>query len=196
MEHQSMLEHDHSNVDTFDIPFTDLLVAFDNRHRYPHIPHPYPLVPESIPAKNSKENLFKTPKKTPKADDKMAERRAALAYTESTNIYLLGSDFVNNDMVDAFMRFEKVDRAAEVDPYEGRRGRWILIYGILQTLASLSVDTPNLRYTDNVSYHLSPTLRGLPPWKGATQNMEEAQHTSSYCWIVRDTWQQRVSRKD
>ena len=172
-------------ADTFDLPFTDLLVAFDNRHRYPHIPHPYPLVPESIPVKSSKE---KTPKKQPKTDDKMTERRAALAYTESTNIYLLGSDFVNNDMVDAFIRFEKADRAAEVDPFEARRGRWVLIYGILQTLASISVDTPDLRYTDNVSYHLNPHLRGTPPWKGANQNMEEAEHVSSYCWIIRETW--------
>jgi hypothetical protein len=176
------------DADTFDLPFTDLLVAFDNRHKYPHIPHPYPLVPESIPTKSSKDNLFKASKKTPKPDDKMAERRAALAYTESTNIYLLGSDFVNNDMVDAFVRFEKADRAAEVDPYAARRGRWILIYGILQTLASVSVDTPNLRYTGDVSYHLNPRLRGTPPWKGANQNVEEANHLRSHCWTIRDTW--------
>ena len=174
--------------DSFDLPFTDLLVAFDNRHRYPHIPHPYPLVPESIPVKNSKENLFKPAKKTPKPDDKMAERRAALAYTESTNIYLLGSDFVNNDLVDAFVRFEKADKAAEVDPYAARRGRWILIYGVLQTLASISVDTPNLRYSADVPYHLNPRLRGTPPWKGANQNVEEASHVGSYCWAIRDTW--------
>ena len=176
------------DADTFDLPFTDLLVAFDNRHRYPHLPHPYPLVPESMPVQNSKENLFKTPKKQPKTDDKMAERRVALAYSESTNLYLLGSDFVNNDMVDAFIRFEKADRTAEVDPFEARRGRWILIYGILQTLASISVDTPDLRYTENVSYHLNPRLRGTPPWKGASQSMEEAEHVNSYCWAIRDTW--------
>lgn len=176
------------DADTFDLPFTDLLVAFDNRHKYPHIPHPYPLVPESIPVKNSKDNLFKATKKTPKSDDKMAEKRAALAYTESTNIYLLGSDFVNNDMVEAFVRFEKADRAAEVDPFAARRGRWVLIYGILQTLASVSVDTPNLRYTGDVSYHLNPRLRGTPPWKGAQQNIEEASHVGSYCWTIRDTW--------
>ena len=176
------------DADTFDIPFTDLLVAFDNRHRYPHIPHPYPLVPESIPVKSSKDNLFKASKKTSKPDDKMAERRAALAYTESTNIYLLGSDFVNNDLVDAFVRFEKADKAAEIDPFAARRGRWILIYGILQTLACVSVDTPNLRYTNDVSYHLNPRLRGTPPWKGANQNVEEASHIGSFCWTIRDTW--------
>ena len=178
------------DADSADLPFTDILVAFDNRHKYPHIPHPYPLVPESISVKASKENMFKANKKSAKpAEDKMAERKAALAYTESTNIYLLGTDFVNNDLVDAYVKFEKADRAADVDPFAARRGRWVLIYGILQILASVSVDTPSLRYTSDVSYHLNPRLRGTPPWKGANQNLEEASHVRSYCWTVRETWQ-------
>jgi hypothetical protein len=177
------------DADTFDLPFTDLLVAFDNRHRYPHIPHPYPLVPESIPVKNSKEASFKTSKKSPKGEDKMAEKRAALAYTDSTNIFLLGADFVSNGLVEAYVRFEKADKAAEIDPYDARRGRWILIYGILQTLASISVDTPNLRYTRDVPYHLSPRMRGCPTWKkNADLGFEEANHINSFCWTVRDTW--------
>ncbi|PSS15272.1 hypothetical protein M430DRAFT_84639, partial [Amorphotheca resinae ATCC 22711] len=160
------------DADTPGLPFTDILVGFDNRNKYPHIPHPYPLVPESMPP----------------IDDKMAERRAALAYTESTNIYLLGSDFVPNDLVDQFVKFEKTDKAAESDPFEARRGRWILIYGILQTLATISVDTPDLRYTKEVSYHLNPRLKGTPPWLGATSNLGEASHTSSYCWTIPTTW--------
>ena len=177
-------------ADTPDMPFTDILVAFDNRHKYPHIPHPYPLTPESLPTRsNSRENQFKPSKKNKPVEDKMAERRAALAYTESTNIYLLGSDFVTNDLVEEFVRFEKGDRAGDVDPYAARRGRWVLMYGILQTLASISVDTPNLRYKSEVSYHLNPRLRGTPPWKGANQYAEEASHGGSYCWTVRDTWQ-------
>ncbi|KAK2623712.1 hypothetical protein QTJ16_006893 [Diplocarpon rosae] len=178
------------DADTQDLPFTDILIAFDNRHKFPHIPHPYPLVPESVPTRTeSKGDLFKASKRPNKpVEDKMAERKAALAYTESTNIYLLGSDFVNNDLVDAYVRFEKSDRAGDVDPYAARRGRWVLIYGILQTLASVSVDTPNLRYTTDVSYHMNPRLRGTPPWKGANQNVQEASHSGSHCWTVRDTW--------
>lgn len=37
-------------ADTCDLPMQDMLVEFDNKQRFPHIPHPYPLVPESIPA--------------------------------------------------------------------------------------------------------------------------------------------------
>ncbi|RDW89716.1 hypothetical protein BP6252_01748 [Coleophoma cylindrospora] len=177
------------DADTSDLPMTDILVAFDNRHKYPHIPHPYPLVPESIPIKtSSRENLFKASKKPLPREDKITERRAALAYTESTNIYLLGSDFVTNDLVDAFVRFEKSDKPAEVDPYAARRGRWVLIYGILQTLATVAVDTPNMRYNSEVNYHLSPRLRGTPPWRGANQNNVEAGHENSHCWTVPRIW--------
>ena len=120
----------------------------------------------------------------------MAERKAALAYTESTNIYLLGSDFIHNDLVEAFIKFEKSDRAADNDPAGARRGRWVLIYFVLQTLASISVDTPSVRYSQNVSYHISPKLRGTPPWKGANQHVEEASHVGSHCWTIRSTWAQ------
>jgi hypothetical protein len=176
------------DADTHNLPLTDVLIAFDNKHSYPHIPHPYPLVPQPVFLTRPKDTPSKISKKGSKAvDDKMAERRAALAYTESTNIYLLGSDFVGNDMVDQFVKFEKADLAAGSDPFESRRGRWILIYGILQTLATVSVDTPNMHYVD-VPYHLSANLRGTPPWKGAPDNSQGAEHDRSYCWMIPGTW--------
>ena len=175
-------------ADTSDLPLTDILIAFDNKHNYPHIPHPYPLVSQPGPLKRPKDTTSKVSKKGPKpVDDKMAERRAALAYTESTNIYILGSDFASNDMVDQFVKFEKADLVAGSDPFESRRGRWVLIYGILQTLATVSVDTPSLHYID-VPYHLSANLRGTPPWRGAHDNSEGAEHIGSYCWSIPDEW--------
>jgi hypothetical protein len=36
-------------ADAMDLPVTDMLIEFDNKLRFPHIPHPYPLIPESIP---------------------------------------------------------------------------------------------------------------------------------------------------
>jgi hypothetical protein len=175
-------------ADTPDLPLTDILVAFDDKHNYQHIPHPYPLVSQSAPLKRPKDIPNKVSKKGPKPiDEKMAEKMAALAYTESTNIYLLGSDFVSNDMVDQFVKLEKADMTTGSDPVESRRARWVLIYGILQTLATVSVDTPNLHFTD-VSYHLSANLRGTPPWKRAPDNVGGAEHTGSYCWMISDTW--------
>ncbi|KAK1574107.1 uncharacterized protein LY79DRAFT_583180 [Colletotrichum navitas] len=177
-----------------EVPMTDILVEFDNKLRFPHIPHPYPLVPESIhPAPAAKEtSMFK--KKSGAAPNNggragALERRVQLAYTEATNIYVLGSDFTQSDLIDAFVKFEKSDGIGEVDPAVARRGRWVLIYGILQTLASVSVDAPYVRYRDNVPYHLSPRLKGtrVPPWRGSS-TLDEASHELSHCWVVQHTW--------
>ncbi|KAK3376606.1 hypothetical protein B0T24DRAFT_526756 [Lasiosphaeria ovina] len=182
-------------ADTPDLPMTDMLIEFDNKLRFPHIPHPYPLVPESIPppvgaigSSSSKENL--TSGMFGGSRPGAVERRIQLAYTEVTNICILGSEFTHSDLIDAFSKFEKTDRISEVDPSTARRGRWVLIYGILQTLASVSVDAPNVRYKDEVPYHLSPRLKGakMPPWKSGASNTEEAAHELSHCWVVALTW--------
>ncbi|KZL74261.1 hypothetical protein CT0861_05622 [Colletotrichum tofieldiae] len=177
-----------------DMPMTDMLVEYDNKLRFPHIPHPYPLVPESIPpAPTAKESsMFKKKNGATASNGGRAgalERRVQLAYTEATNIYILGSDFTQSDLIDAFVKFEKSDGITEVDPAVARRGRWVLIYGILQTLASVSVDAPYVRYRDEVPYHLSPRLKGtrVPPWKGSS-TPDEASHELSHCWVVRHAW--------
>lgn len=206
-------------ADTDDLPMTDMLIGFDNRLRFPHIPHPYPLVPESIPPpplngasrnggssggmfgskssnkKNGGNNSSGNSAAAPSATRPGAvERRIQLAYTEATNICILGSEFAHSDLIDAFGKFEKADRISEVDPSTARRGRWVLIYGILQTLASVSVDAPNVRYRDDVPYHLSPRLKGakMPPWKSGPShgniNPEEASHELSHCWMVPRSW--------
>ncbi|KAH0438367.1 hypothetical protein CcaCcLH18_03354 [Colletotrichum camelliae] len=179
-----------------DIPMTDMLVEYDNKLRFPHIPHPYPLVPESItPAPSPKDSSMFKKKNAPTNNRGGAlERRVQLAYTEATNIYILGSDFTQSDLIDAFVKFEKSDSITEVDPAVARRGRWVLIYGILQTLASVSVDAPNVRYRDDVPYHLSPRLKGtrVPPWKGSG-TPDEASHELSHCWVVQNTWNSQNS---
>ncbi|KAI9893684.1 MAG: hypothetical protein M1814_005899 [Vezdaea aestivalis] len=185
-------------ADSPEVPMTDLLIAFDNNKRYHHIPHPFPIVPESIPpalAAAKSGGIFGGKKAKP-ADDKTIEKRAALAYSEATNIYQLGSDFVSNELVEAFSRFEKTDRPGEVDPFQARKGRWVLLYGVLQTLATLSVDTPDLRFKVDVDYFLSPRLRGTPPWRSqAEPSIEEANAQLSHCWMVPQTWINSTSER-
>ncbi|KAK4131501.1 hypothetical protein BT67DRAFT_364740, partial [Trichocladium antarcticum] len=164
--------------DTPDLPMTDMLIEFDNKYRFPHIPHPYPLVPESIPPLGSRV---------------AAEHRIQLAYTEATNLCALDSESLHSDLIDAFAKFEKTDHIGETDPATARRGRWVLVYGILQTLAGVAVDAPNVRYSDGVAYHLSPRLKGvrMPPWKSGRssfRNPHEAAHELSHCWTVPETW--------
>ncbi|KAJ1324539.1 hypothetical protein MN608_10605 [Microdochium nivale] len=179
--------------DTPDLPMTDVLIEYDNRMRYPHIPHPCPLVPDSMspvlaPSSTSRLKKDKHPSKV--AEDRGLERRVQLAYTEATNIDMLGSDHAQSSLVDAFVRFEKSDLVGIVDPSVARRGRWVLIYAILQILASVSGDSPNVRHKDGVSYHLSPRLKGTktPPWRGAVTQAVEATHDKSYCWTAPRKW--------
>ncbi len=213
-------------ADTSDLPLTDMLIEFDNRQRFPHIPHPYPLVPEPVPPHSPRpmtarrEKGKKGDRAAPTAinsstrlqqgrssdERRNLERRVQLAYAEATNIYRLGPEFAYSSLIDAFVKFEKTDQVGETDPFVARRGRWVLVYGILQTLASVSVDASCVRYLGpDVAYHLSPRLGGrgaggsassssppttkIPPWKGArSQKPSDASHEHSHCWIVPSTW--------
>ncbi|KAK3984031.1 hypothetical protein QBC44DRAFT_28708 [Cladorrhinum sp. PSN332] len=195
------------DADTEDLPMTDILIEFDNKNRFPHIPRPYPLVPESIPPSVSpstaqpSSGMFKPKKTGPSSTTKTGalDRRIQLAYTESTNLCMLGSDFTHSALIDAFAKFEKTDCINQLDPSLARRGRWVLIYGILQTLASVSVDAPNVRFRDAVTYHLSPRLKGakLPPWKTGNHRQanayDEAAHELSHCWLAPRTWMNSAS---
>ncbi|KPM44633.1 hypothetical protein AK830_g1894 [Neonectria ditissima] len=192
------------DADSAEVPMTDILIEFDNKLRFPHVPHPYPLIPESIPptitATATAGGLFKYGKKAEPSSGGAGsrvgavERRVQLAYTESTNIYALGSDFVQSDLVDAFVRFEKSDRVGELDPAVARRGRWVLLYGVLQTLASVAVDDERVRHHAGVGYHLGPRLKGtrVPPWKKRSRadsgGVGAGAHERSHCWVVPQSW--------
>jgi len=157
-----------------------LLYHFDEQHRYTHIPHPFPLLPDPSvvhnETKQSKTHFFSSKAKA-------LEKRLIYALSEASNATLLGPDIATNGLAEAFLRFEKTDGIGNVDPQSARKARWMLVYGALQVLATLSVDTPNLFFTEDVSYFLNPRLKGMPPWKtDAKEEFEEASSRLSYCW--------------
>lgn len=79
-------------------------------------------------------------------------------------------------------------------PQDARLGRWILLYGLLQVLSTLSVDTLGLKYKEGVDYFVSPSLKKCPPWGSSTRSaMTEASQTESYCWRAPDRWANRTS---
>ncbi|KAG9247577.1 hypothetical protein BJ878DRAFT_166691 [Calycina marina] len=178
---------------TQDCPMTTLFLNWDKKEGLEHIPAPYPLLPDSIPVKQSgRENLFKvnsSKKPAPPKDDRMAQRRFALAYTQSTNIFKLDPDAPPNAWIDAYLDYEKTDQATTIDPRDARRGRWVLIYGILQILSGISVDTPRMNYPQvGFCYHISPSLVGVPPWDRTKEPMYQATHLMSHCWEARQSW--------
>lgn len=185
------------DADVPSMPLTDILIEFDNRLRLPHIPHPHPLLPSSIlpqPPVPASGGMFKSSTSSTSLQQKQAnrDRRVALAYTESTNIEALDASSPSpSGLIDAFSRFEKNDLVADVDPAMARRGRWVLLYGILQALAPVSVDAPGVKYSDSVAYHLSARLK-KPSWvkeRGQTSGLfGEVRHDMSHCWTVPATW--------
>ena len=168
------------NADLDGFPMTKMMIDYDNSGRIPHVPHPYCLVPEPI-SPNGRGNL---------------ERRVHLAYMEATNVDSLHQG-QQSDLVDAFMRFEKSDQPSELDPVVARRGRWVVIYGILQTLATVAVDAKEVRWRDGVPYHLCVKFGGrgrrVPPWRPSAASdrpdrIKGSQHEGSLCWVLSRKW--------
>ena len=176
-------------ADTADLPMTDILLGFDDRHKFPHIPHPYPHTPTSVPVTSKPKSSFHLKKPATASEILAVSRRKALSYSEASNVYVLRNQYMHTDLVTTFIAFEQTDLLDAVDPFEARRGRWLLIYAVLQVLATVAVDSPNLRHAENVHYHLSPQMKGVVPWaEPGSPPEEEACHTQSHCWTVPATW--------
>lgn len=171
----------HAEDDNF---LAEWLKRIDKKHKYTSIPHPYPLLPPPAAtndtAKQTKGSLFSSKSKT-------LEKRAALAYSEASNILKAQKkpDFAANGLVDAFIKFEHSDQPTAAEPRNARKGRWMLLYCILQALGRISVDTPDLYFVGDVNYFLNPRLKGTPPWiSGRAEGnvYEEAQVKFAHCW--------------
>ena len=171
-------------LDGEDLRMLGVLRNLDCRLNTFHIPHPYPLLPLTVPGPPpAKKSVFGGKKR-----DKVRESRIAHLYAEASNASQLSREHADNDLVEAFVRFEKTDQPSDVDPREARRERWIIIYSVLQTLAGVSVDVPNLSFDGHVSYFLNARLQGLPPWSPTDRIFLDASREQSHCWTSARTW--------
>ena len=169
-------------LDGEDFRMLAVLRNADCRLNASHIPHPYPLLPASMPTPPpAKKSVFGGKKR-----DKVRESRIALAYSEASNASGLRRQHAKNDLLEAFVHFERTDQPCDFDPREARRERWIIIYCVLQTLAGVSVDVPNLSFNGDVSYFLNTRLQGLPPWCPTDKIFMDASREQSYCWGTAD----------
>ena len=175
-------------ADSNDLCFTDIITNFDDRYKYPHIPHPYPATPPSSPRKVKPKYSFMS-KKPPVDGELDADLRCkALAYSHATNLFVSQAP-VQSDFVKKFLEFEQSDELEVTDPCEARRGRWILIYGIMQVLATIAVDSPLVRHKDGIQHHINPTMKGIVPWQKRGSPAEpEARHELSHCWTAPNSW--------
>lgn len=170
-----------------ELSLSDILVTWDNKHGYSHIPHAYPLLPRDVPQTRAapKKGLFGGLKKT-KTDttkDAKTHLQLSIVFSDATNIEKLDSSFSGNALIDSFEQFELSADLKATTPREARLGRWVLLYGILQVLSSLSVDIQSLKHTDGVRYFLCTDLKRCPEWvtNGQTELLEASQQRS-WCW--------------
>ena len=163
------------------IDLAKLLAAWDHKHKHAHIPKSFPLLPVPLAVREKA--------KQPKlgflsSKSKALEKQLVQAYEEARNSEPQ-TGIQANSLVERFRQFEKTDHSGDLDPREARKGRWMLIYGILQVLATIAVDTPHLYFKDDVSYFLNPRLKGTPPWEIAVDHaFEEDSPLDSHCWTV------------
>ena len=177
------------NADTPDLRFTDIIIRFDDKNNFPHVPHPYPKTPASVTVVSRPKSSFHLKKPATPFEVMAQSRSKIISYVEASNLYLAKDSLVDMDLVQPFINFEKTDQIELVDPCEARRGRWLLIYGILQVLATVCVDHPDLRHSDGVRYHVSALMKGGLPWTGpGIRAEEEAIHKRSHCWTVPNSW--------
>lgn len=142
--------------------------AFDIRHRYTPLLHPLPLLPEtSVPPVPRRMSWFgKRDKLRP--DQRLVSHAALIRASNKEKVHLL-----RNSLVVAYKRFEedsvcsrrKSDLKQKLSHADARKVRWVLIYGILQTLRSCTEVPPEVQVTPSVNYSLAVPTAHLPPWK-------------------------------
>lgn len=188
MAHRKM---DGFKADLPELAVTDVLVMFDAKQGYAHIPHPYPLLPREVPKagkekEKEKKSFFSSLKKDKTKDttrDAKAHLQLSIVFSDATNIQKLEANFSGSTLIDKFEQFELTTNLKHATPREARLGRWVLLYGILQVLSTLSVDIQGLKHTDGVSYLLCTDLKRIPEWvtNGQPEHLEARQQLS-WCW--------------
>jgi hypothetical protein len=74
-----------------------------------------------------------------------------------------------NSFSKAFLSFEYKQATGKTisELSDQRCGYWIFLYAVLQSLPLLTVDAPNLTYTEGVEYFLCEPPKGGAPWRPA-----------------------------
>ena len=191
------LLQDSSQAHLSDAPDTRLansLCTIDVRLSRLSVQRPFPLLPPSVaPAKpQTKFSIGGRGKK----ERALRESRIAHEYAMASNMCQWSSDYAENELARAFVVFEKSDGIDDVDPRDARRARWVILYCLLQTLADIANDVPDLQSRHHVRYFLNAPLTGLPPWEPGGNGFPEACRERSHCWTTVQQWGVAVNMKD
>lgn len=146
---------------------------FDLRHKFSPLPHPLPLLPEPIKAKESRRRRSlpwfiggaRVREGKLRPDQRLVAHAGLMRATNCAKTHLL-----DNRLVLAYRQFEEdsvlVQHKGEpgVSPGDTRKVRWLFIYAMYQTLRSCAQVPSEVKFT-KVGYHLSVSTKGMPPWE-------------------------------
>lgn len=143
--------------------------AFDLRHRYRSLRHPLSRLPEVTSSTGSKRtSWFGKSESNLRPDRRLV---AHVALIKATNN--LAPHLMRNSLVAAYRTFEedslcsqiKFDKIEKLSQGDARKIRWILIYGVYQTLRSCTDAPSEVSDPNSVGYSLAISTSHLPPWK-------------------------------
>ncbi|KAF2230690.1 hypothetical protein EV356DRAFT_473063 [Viridothelium virens] len=141
--------------------------AFDGRHKYDPLPYQLPLLPEcQSPEKRTQPQKglrarrisYRSSKKDPKVD-----AQAALAGATNSG----DPSLISCPLVQEYAQFERelsLSPEEKVSIADARKVRWLLIYGVVQMLISVTRAPPEVRDTEGPNYPLCCLMAGTPSW--------------------------------
>lgn len=140
--------------------------AFDSRHGYESLPHPLPLLPQtSLSRATSHQNGLRS-FRLGRSESKLGETSRLpprMALAKATNHS--NKEAMSSGIVQEYQRFEKQRLEERIHIAEARKVRWLLIYGVLQMLTSITRAPKEVKDYDAASYPLCVLTAGCPPWK-------------------------------
>ncbi|KAI9694890.1 MAG: hypothetical protein M1822_000506 [Bathelium mastoideum] len=141
--------------------------AFDGRHKYDPLPYQLPLLPElDLSEKRTSPHKGKRTLRLgswdAKKDRKINVRSALATATNSHDAALTSCPLIKE-----YAQFERdlsSTQEEKVSVSDARKVRWLLIYGVVQMLISITRAPPEVRDTEGSPYPLCCLTAGTPPW--------------------------------
>ena len=141
--------------------------AFDKRHKFLPLPHPMPLLPDHVDglSRTQSQRGILTLKLSMKQTRAERYTNVRTALTKASN--MTNPSIASAPIVKAYQRFEQEwpgMHEEKVSTRDARKVRWLLIYGCLQMLASITRAPKEVKDTESPTYPLCCLVPSNLPW--------------------------------
>ncbi|KAK4615349.1 hypothetical protein CLAFUW4_10289 [Fulvia fulva] len=148
---------------------TQNISVFNQRHRYSPLPYPVPLLPKDgtrqstmLPQKASRLRSFmlghSDAASQPRLRSHVKQALATASNADNPNV-------MANRLVQEYIRFEGLRLEEKVSLSESRKVRWLLVYGVLQMLISITRAPPEVQDSETPLYPMCAMASGCVPWE-------------------------------